>query len=160
MRQLSAAREVPGPRERAFALLADLDVHWRLAGRWVEVLELDGPVGGRRGGRVVVRGPAGLRRTVATRIDAVEPPGAVLGTARAGARTSVEVAWRLDEVAGGAATRVTLRLDVRRAGPLDRLVLALGGRWWLRRQLAGALDRLAAELALVPAVRHVDARPV
>ena len=39
-----------------------------------------------------------------------------------------------------------LAADVERAWAPDRLLLALGGRWWLRRRFASTLERLAREL--------------
>ena len=45
-------------------------------------------------------------------------------------------------------TRVRLAAEIERASLLDRVLLALGGRWWLRRRFASTLERLAAEFAL------------
>ena len=61
------------------------------------------------------------------------------GTARSG-RTEAAIAWRLEATDGG--TLVTLRADVLHAGALDRALLALGGRAWMRRRFATTLQRL------------------
>jgi hypothetical protein len=44
-------------------------------------------------------------------------------------------------------TRVQLAAEVEQATQLDRLLLALGGRAWLRRRFAFGLERLAARFA-------------
>jgi hypothetical protein len=42
---------------------------------------------------------------------------------------------------------VRLAADIEQAGPGDRVLLALGGRWWLQRRFASTLDHLARELS-------------
>jgi hypothetical protein len=132
---------VPAGRDAVYAFLADLANHWDLADRWVEVVSL---TPAHDGGRVTVRGPLGLRRTVDTRVDEVEPPGRIEGTARLG-RTRAVVRWELRPEPRG--TRVHLVATVLAAGPLDRLLLAAGGRAWLRRRFTVTLSRLAQTLA-------------
>lgn len=128
---------VPAGREAVFAFLADLANHWDLADRWVEVVSL---TPGHEGGRVRVRGPLGLGRTVDTRVDEVQPPDRIEGRATLG-RTRAAVSWELTDDPDG--TRVRLAATVLAAGPLDRLLLAAGGRTWLRRRFATTLRRLA-----------------
>jgi Polyketide cyclase / dehydrase and lipid transport len=132
---------VPAGRDAVFAFLADLANHWDLADRWVEVVWL---TPAHDGGRVMVRGPLGLRRTVDTRVDEVEPPARIEGTARLG-RTRAVVRWELRPEPNG--TRVHLVAGVLAAGLLDRLLLAAGGRAWLRRRFTVTLSRLAQSLA-------------
>jgi hypothetical protein len=132
---------IPAGREAVFAFLADLANHWDLADRWVEVVSL---TPAHDGGRVMVRGPLGLRRTVDTRVDQVEPPGRIEGTARLG-RTRAVVRWELRPESRG--TRVHLVARVLAAGPIDRLLLAAGGRAWLRRRFTVTLSRLAQAVA-------------
>jgi hypothetical protein len=128
---------VPARREAVFAFLADLANHWALADRWVEVVSL---TPAHDGGRVTVRGPLGLRRTVDTRVDDVEPPARIGGTARLG-RTRAAVRWELRPEPRG--TRVNLVATVLAAGPIDRVLLAAGGRAWLRRRFTVTLSHLA-----------------
>ena len=128
---------MPARREAVFAFLADLANHWDLADRWVEVVSLT-PAHDR--GRVTVRGPLGLKRTVDTQVHETEPPTRIEGVAELG-RTRALVAWWLEE--DGTGTRVRLSATVVEAGALDRLLLAAGGRAWLRRRFASTLDRLA-----------------
>jgi hypothetical protein len=134
VRPLVAQATVPRPREEIFAVLADLPGHWRLAGRWIQAVELN-----HGGGVVRVRGPLGLSRTARTTVLRTEAPRLVAGEARLG-HTRAAVTWLLEH--DGAGTRVTLRADVLSATAADRVLLALGGRWWLTRHFAATLQRL------------------
>src|SRR5205823_4346029 len=80
---------VPIRREAAFAFLAELDNHWLVADRWIEVVCLDGE---REGGRVRIRGPLGLRRTARTQVLTAQPPARLEGRATLG-RTEARVRW-------------------------------------------------------------------
>jgi hypothetical protein len=134
VRAVAAKRRVPRPREELYALLADLRSHWDLAGRWVEPLELRDD-----GGVVRVRGPLGLHRTIHTTLLEARAPESVFGEAQIG-RTRAQIRWLLQP--DGAGSVVTLRADVMEAGPLDRALLALGGRRWMQSRFAATLKRL------------------
>jgi hypothetical protein len=138
MRPVVARVELALPRERIYERLADLRRHWALAGRWVAPLAVhdDGAV-------VRLRGPLGVRRTARTSLDARVVPSRIAGTARVGA-TVAEISWTLDAI-GPCSTAVTLRADLARTAAIDRLVLALGGRRWLRARFAATLRALARE---------------
>jgi polyketide cyclase/dehydrase/lipid transport protein len=144
---------VPAGREAVFAFLADLANHWDLADRWVEVVSI---TPAHDGGRVAVRGPFGLRRTVDTRVHQLDPPARIEGVAELGT-TRALVAWELFEE-GPETTRVRLAATVLAAGPLDRLLLASGGRPWLRRRFAGTLARLARTVTSTLPDRDLEAR--
>jgi hypothetical protein len=132
--RIAARRHVPVPRQELYERLADLRSHWQLAGRWVQPLELR-----EDGGVVRVVGPAGLHRTIHTTLTDAREPECVAGEARIG-RTRAAIQWLLDE--DGSGTMVTLRADVLEAGALDRALLALGGRRWMRGRFAATLKRL------------------
>ena len=141
MNELSASRSVQAARRAIFAFLSDLENHWHLTDRFVEVVSLDrersdAPASG---GEVRVRGPFGTRRTVSTQVTELENPSHITGEARAG-DTLARVQWRLE---GDAPTRVTLAIAVERASLPDRLLLGAGGGLWLERRLQGVLDTLA-----------------
>jgi polyketide cyclase/dehydrase/lipid transport protein len=144
--RIEARAAVCAPREIVFEFLCDLRNHWAVAGRWIEVVAL---AGDGDGGRVRIRGPLGLRRTAVTSVDRVEAPGRLEGSARLG-RTEAWVAWTLHPRSTGGC-EVTLTAAVVRAGPMDRLVLALGGARWMRRLFAATLTHLAARFAAEPA---------
>lgn len=140
MRTLQARRRVPRPAAELYEQLSDLRGHWSLAGRWVQTVELRDD-----GGTVRVRGPLGLRRTIATSLTETVPDECVVGEARAG-RTHAAISWLLEPDPEGPqapATVVTLRAEILEAGPLDRALLALGGARWMQGRFRTTLDRLA-----------------
>ena len=138
---IQASTIVPAPPEAIFAFLTDLENHWLIADRFVDVVSLEGPHGARHGGRVRIRGPLGIHRTARTSVVAADPPDRMWGRADLGHGTSAEVSWRLAR--GGDGTEVELAATIESAGMLDRALLTLGGRRWLERRFRAALDQLA-----------------
>jgi hypothetical protein len=136
---IEAAALVPAPPEEVFGFLCDLENHWRLTGRRVEVLSLNGD---RDGGTVRIRGPLGLRRTAVTKVTAARNPRLLIGVAELPSGTRARVSWTLAGRLGQ--TRVRLAADVEHAAPLDRLMLAVGGRAWMTHVFERALERLTA----------------
>ena len=86
----------------------------------------------------------------------------MIGTAELSGGTRARVSWTLAPRLGD--TRVRLAAELDHATPLDRVLLALGGRRWLAHRFAGTLDRLARALdsSVVPVHRaghdHVAAQ--
>ena len=80
---IEAVALVPAEPEEVFDYLSDLGNHWRLASRFVEVVELESSRSGGAADRGIVRlrGPFGLRRTVTTKVTAARPPRLMIGTA-------------------------------------------------------------------------------
>jgi hypothetical protein len=143
---IEAVGLVGAPPEEVFAFLADLGNHWIVADRFVEVVDLHRAGGDPAdGGQVRLRGPLGVRRTVTTRVVAAKAPRLLIGTAEIAPRTRARVSWALAGHADD--TRVRLAASVERASALDRALLRLGGRWWLRRRFEATLDRLVQEFA-------------
>lgn len=144
-RPMVASRIVRQPVARVFAVLADLENHWRLSPAFaVEAVEQE-PGGRQVGARVRVRGPLGLRRRVATQLSTVIPVRRIAGQACAG-RSQARISWELEQVTPDR-TKVQLSVRLVRAGMLDRLLFALGARRWLVRRFDEALrqlDRIAA----------------
>jgi hypothetical protein len=144
--EIEATGLVPAAPEDVFEFLSDLANHWRLVDRFVEVIELDGAHGGPPDRALVrLRGPLGVRRTVRTRVTAAREPRLIIGMAELGDDTRARVSWTLAGRLGH--TRVRLAAEVEHASRLDRLLLALGGRAWLRRRFAFGLERLAERFA-------------
>lgn len=152
---ITARADVSAARETVFSFLADLENHWRVADPWVHVRTLEGPLGGRWGGIVVLRGPLGLRRTARTRVRAASFPVALVGIATLGRATCARVAWTLTATPEG--TGVELAATVETAGLLDRLLLRAGGARWLKRRFAASLGLLAARLAATDSSGGADA---
>lgn len=143
--EISASRLVAASPVEVFDFLRDLRNHWLLADRFVEVLDLDRDGEGvANGGRVRVRGPLGLGRTATTRVVTTEPDRSMVGTAVLSGGTQAVVRWTLSAEDGQ--TRIELAAEVQRAGPGDRLLLALGGRRWIQHRFEAILDTLARRL--------------
>jgi hypothetical protein len=138
---VAAERRVGASPEVVYAFLAELSNHRRMTDRYLQIKSLSSSRGG---GRVVVRGPLLLRRTATTAVTTTRSPDRVAGTALIGDRTRAHVEWRIDSDRGG--SRVVLRARVVEASVADRLLLRVGGRWWLRRRFDAALMRLAGAL--------------
>jgi carbon monoxide dehydrogenase subunit G len=140
-----ALRTVQAPPEAVYAFLADLENHWALTHAWLDVEELAGDA---NGAEIVVRGPLGIHRRARTRLRGTSPPrggrpGVVDGTATAPEGTTARVTWSVDAEQPG--TVVRLEADVDPHG-LDRVLLGLGGSWWLRRALRRSMRQLDAAL--------------
>ena len=135
---IEATAVVPATADEVFSFLSDLSNHWRLVDRFVEVLSVDGSVG-----LVRLRGPFGVRRTVRTRVTEARAPELIVGVAELGARTRGVVRWELSPGPDGS-THVRLAASVARASLFDRLLLACGGRAWMRQRFRVGLERLAA----------------
>lgn len=142
---IQAAALVPASPDEVFDFLSDLRNHWRLAGRYVRVVELESSNGTRAdGGTVRIRGPLGIGRTATTRVVAARAPRLMIGTAELDGGTRARVSWTLAPRLGD--TRVRLAAEIERTGRLDRVLLALGARRWLRRLFESTLANLEREL--------------
>jgi carbon monoxide dehydrogenase subunit G len=135
---VNASQQVRAEREQVFEFLSDLENHWELADGAISVVAVEPG----DGGRVRMRGPLGVHRTAVTSLDEIRAPDVIGGTAHVGPRTRAHVTWRLDPD-GGRSTVVTLSATVEQASPLDRLLLAGGGRAWLESRFERILATLA-----------------
>jgi hypothetical protein len=142
--EIAAERFVDAAPGAVFAFLSNMENHWLLADRFVELvsLELAGGVGD--GGTVRLRGPLRLHRTATTRVDAVSPER-LAGSAAIGRRTHATLRWTLNPHDGGTAVRLAATVET--LSLVDRLLLGLGGRRWLRVCFAATIERLAHQLA-------------
>lgn len=150
--EIEATGIVPAPPDEVFDFLSDLANHWRLVDRFVEVLSVDGDAG-----VVRLRGPLGIRRTVRTRVTAARSPRLIIGVAELPSGTRARVSWTLAGRLGD--TRVRLAAEIERAGAFDRLLLALGGRAWMRRRFRFGLDQLATTMRPLSQRRDAGSRP-
>lgn len=135
MAAIESRRLLPYPPEQVLAFLSDLHNHWQLEDAFIAV----GGVGP-DGGRIRILGPLGISREAETTVIAAEPPFHLRGRAELGAGTVGLVGWEIEAADGGSLVR--LAATVERAGILDRLLLALGGRRWLSQRF----DRVLATL--------------
>ena len=141
-RPIVAARRMAASPQALFEFLSDLERHWLLDDRFVEVLTLERAPGTGRavGGSVRVRGPCGLARTARTHVVDSSPHTRMSGTAEVGRHTRAQVTWTLTP--DGGMTLVRLEAAIQRIGPGDALLLALGGRGWMRRRFGAILATL------------------
>jgi hypothetical protein len=151
-RIVTAAAVLTISAEMAYDFLSHLPNHARIAGSRLRVESL---ATDRLGGRIVIRGPLGLRRTAVTTITYLTPSLGVGGTAEVGRRTAGLVDWEIQRLSDGC--RVTLTATIVRAGALDRVLFALGGRWWLTRGFARAIALLGEVAAEEETVKEIDA---
>ena len=139
---IAASRVISASPELVFEFLSELHNHWRLEAHFVEVEHVD-PDGD--GGQVRLRGIFGIGRTARTSVEETVPSSRLRGRAEIGRSTVGRVAWDIESADGG--SRVALSAVVERAGVLDRVILALGGRRYLRRIFARTLENLERQLA-------------
>jgi hypothetical protein len=151
---IAATHEIPAPRETVFGFLASLENHPALGEGAVELLSLKRRAGRASEAVVRLRGPLAIRRTASTAISGTRAPASIFGRAWIGPRTRVFVAWQIESAPHG--STVSLRAIVETAGLRDRLLLAFGGRRWLRRRFASALSSLSRQLAPTPALVSDD----
>ena len=140
--RISASAHVAAPPPLLFSLLADPHNHWLLARGKIELRELDAGGSGRMSGSVVLRGPLGIRRQARTRVLSSLAPSSLSGVAELGRRTRAEVSWML-ESAESSTTVVVLSAAIVSVGALDRLLLLIGARWWMRRLFRAVLHTLS-----------------
>jgi polyketide cyclase/dehydrase/lipid transport protein len=138
---IAAEHRVARSPQAIHAFLADLSNHRHLTDRYLQLRDV---APGGRGGHIVVGTPLGLRRTARTDVTTVQAPFRFGGTAAIGRRTTARVDWTIEPAVDGACVR--LQAIVLNAGPLDRALLAVGGRAWLRRRFRRALERLDGAL--------------
>ena len=142
-----ARGSVAAPEAVVERFLSDLSNHVWLAPGSVQMLSLSRRQDGEAEALVRLRGPLGVSRTALTELFPSVDPESIRGTAQIGTRTKASIAWTVR--GRGEASDVTLCATVDAAGPVDALLLRLGGRRWLSRKFAAALERLAGEVAPV-----------
>ncbi len=148
-RDASAEILVPQRPSEVYDFLADLQNHWQIGDRFLRLQQLDPQ---RRNSHIVLRGPLGLRRTVHAHLGERIHAHRISGTVHAGRQSRATVGWQLRP--DGSGTRVVLGACVERVSLVDRLLLAFGARWWLRRRFRGTLRNLARTLERIDARVH------
>jgi hypothetical protein len=136
---LTAGLTLTAPPSTVFDFLVRLPNHALIGGHG---LRLDNVSDDDRSALISLHGPLGLRRTASTTVTHLHRPHRFGGTALVGRRTMAYVHWTIEPA--GTGSRVTLTATIVRAGPADRLLLAIGGRWWVTRSFARAIALLGA----------------
>jgi hypothetical protein len=148
---VTAHRVLPPQPNAVYSFLDQLANHRRIGDRYLRVT---GIAPDQRGGVVVIAGPLGLRRTARTRVTTAIPPEQLSGTAAVGRHTLANVRWSIAEHEHG--SHITLTATVTNAGLLDRLLLALGGEWWLRRRFEHVLAAITDAVRTGASTKVVD----
>jgi hypothetical protein len=147
--EVRAARSISAPGERIFGFLESLEHHFELIGRRAERL-----AAASTGAWVRLRGPFGVRRTVRTSLTYTQSPEAIVGRVEAGRRSRGTVRWSIQRSDVGSWVQVVAHADA--LGPLDAVLLRLGGRRWLARSLELALEGLEEQMRRQPAADTGD----
>lgn len=144
--QIAASGRVGAPASAVYEFLAEPRNHRLLTGRRLRLIELSDADGGLMSGAMIIRGPFLIRRRADTRVIWTREPRLVAGVANLGTRTRAIVRWEIEPVGPGC-THVVLTADLRAVAPWDRVMLALGGRRWMRTLFSRAISQIDAELA-------------
>jgi hypothetical protein len=105
-----------------------------------------------------MRGPLGLGRVARTRVLEATPPNPVArlrGSAEMAGGTRGHVEWTIEPAGNG--SRVTLSAVPEELGPLDAVLLRMGGWRWLERVLSSAVARLDEVIEERPPARTPEA---
>ena len=140
MPSIESSCVLPHPPEGVFEFLSDLHNHWQLEDAFIAVNGVrDG------GGHILIRGPLGISREARAEVVSAVAPAHLRGRAAIGRRTVGLVAWDILPATDGGSL-VTLSAEVERASLADRVLLALGGRRWLRHRFERVLETLGRRL--------------
>lgn len=140
---------VARPREDVFAYLLDIANHAEFTDHFLADWHLTrtDTVGRGAGARFRVKAPLQRFSWMGVSFVEVDVPRRIVEAGRGGKfnRVRTLTIYTLEPAAGGS-TRVELSVETEPASVSDRLLEALGGRRWIRRQNQRALRRLRAIL--------------
>lgn len=149
MDPVSVAVTIARPREEVFEYLADVANHAEFTDHYLVEWRLtrEDPYGLGAGARYRVRAPLSRFSWADSAIVEFDRPRRIVEAGRTGKFNRIRTLGVYElEPAPGNSTRVTFTLESQPELPSDRLLEALGGRIWLRRQNARALRRLCTIL--------------
>jgi len=150
---------IAAPRERVFEYLADIANHAEFSDHYLTHWHLlrEDSRGAGAGARFRIRAPLNRFAWGDMTIAESSPPHRIVMKGRSGKYNRVRMLgiYTLDPGPAGT-TRVQYTFETDRPLPSDRLREALGGRAWMRWQLARAMRRLRA---ILEEDAHRGARP-
>ena len=145
MDPFTVSTTIAKPREEVFEYLADIANHAEFSDHYLVDWRLlrENPYGTGAGARFRVKAPLNRFSWGDFTLSEVTPPHRIVERGRGGKFNRVRTlgTYTLSPGAGGT-TRVEFTLETEPALLSDRLIEALGGRVWMRRQSAKALRRL------------------
>lgn len=149
MDPVSVAVTIARPREEVFEYLADIANHAEFTDHYLVEWRLtrEDPYGLGAGARYKVRAPLSRFSWADSAIVEFDRPRRIVEAGRTGKFNRIRTLGVYElEPGPGNSTRVTFTLEIDPKLPSDRLLEALGGRIWVRRQSARALRRLCTIL--------------
>lgn len=133
------------PREEVFEYLADISHHAEFTDHYLVDWHLtrEDPYGKGAGARFKVKAPLNRFPWADLTLSEVQSPYRIVERGRGGKYNRIRMlgTYTLDQGAGGT-TRVKYTFESEPVMPSDRLMEALGGRAWSKRQAARAMRRL------------------
>ena len=133
------------PRDEVFEYLADISNHAEFTDHYLVDWHLtrEDPYGKGAGARFRVKAPLNRFPWADMTLADVQPPYRIVERGRGGKYNRIRSlgAYTLDQGPGGT-TRVQYTFESEPVMPSDRLMEALGGRAWSKRQAARAMRRL------------------
>ncbi len=144
MEPVSVSIVVSAPREEVFDYLQDIANHAEFTDHYLvdwHLTRID-PVGRGAGARFHVKAPGNRFSWADVTFVEVERPHRIVEIGRTGKNNRIRTlgVYELAEAAGG--TRVTFTFRTEPATLWDRIIEDLGGRSWIKRKNAHALQRL------------------
>jgi uncharacterized protein YndB with AHSA1/START domain len=133
------------PREEVFEYLADIANHAEFTDHYLVDWHLtrEDPYGEGAGARFKVKAPLNRFSWADVTLSEVQPPFKIVERGRGGKYNRIRMlgTYTLSPGSGGT-TRVEYTLETQPGMLSDRLMEAIGGRAWTRRQAARAMRRL------------------
>jgi uncharacterized protein YndB with AHSA1/START domain len=145
MDPLTASTTIALPREQVFEYLADISNHAEFTDHYLVDWHLtrEDPYGLGAGARFRVKAPLSRFSWADMTFAELHPPFRIVERGRGGKYNRIRMLGTYTLTPGAAGTtKVEYTLETLPVQPSDRLMEALGGRSWMRRQLAKAMRRL------------------
>ena len=149
MDPVSVSTVISKPREEVFEYLADIANHAEFTDHYLIDWHLtrEQSYGTGAGARFRVKAPFARFSWADMTFAELDPPFRIVEQGRGGKYNRVRLLATYTLRDGpGETTKVEYRFETRPVQPSDRLIEALGGRAWTRRQAAKAMQRLRAIL--------------
>lgn len=145
MDPFTVSATISRPREEVFEYLADIANHAEFTDHYLVDWHLtrEDPYGQGAGARFRVRAPLARFNWADMTFVEVQPPYKIVEHGRGGKFNRIRMVGTYTLTPGpGGTTKVQYTLETEPVMPSDRLMEALGGRAWSKRQAAKAMRRL------------------
>jgi uncharacterized protein YndB with AHSA1/START domain len=149
MDPITVSTTIAKPREQVFEYLSDIANHAEFTDHYLVDWHLtrEDPVGEGAGARFRVKAPLSRFSWADMTLAELQPPYRIVERGRGGKFNRIRMlgVYTLTPGAGGT-TKVQYTLETEPVMLSDRIMEALGGRTWSRRQAARAMNRLRSIL--------------